>query len=287
LTNYTFGATTVPFNAAGPYYPVSPTIPMYGLGDPAINAYPRFETIAFDLLSAASNVNAHQIQSDPPNSGYHMGIDDPTLFRLRLAAAGSNPPKNWLIARSAIAPHDIRIEAAMFAEEGSFFVIPGHWFNTNSDDNRPDYLAGSGSYSGVALADRPLHRYRTFGNTPSVPFYAEPLDVRITMFGALSENMPAPMSQQVEWLKKWGWIPRELGESTVNIPDQHVPNGYNIAAPGTTAVPNLILTYDPNLATATLDGLTYIRRDENGWVLPPMPRLPVSPTLAYIGDVQP
>jgi hypothetical protein len=286
-TDYLLGATTVQFNAAAPYYPVSPTIPMYGVGDPSINAYPRFETIAFDLtIPGTSNVASHQIQSNPPN-GYHMAYDDPTLFRLRLSSAGSNPAKNWLIGRTAIAPNDVRIEAAMFAEEGSFFVIPGHWFNTNSDDNRPDYLAGAGSYSGIALADRPLHRYRTFGNTPSVPFYAEPLDVRITMFGAISENMPAPMSQQVEWLKKWGWIPRELGESTVNIPDQHVPAGYNIAAAGTTAVPNLILTYDPNLATATMDGLTPIRRDKYGWVLPPMPRLPVSPTLAYIGDVQP
>lgn len=287
LTNWTFGATTVATNAAGPYYPPAAFIPMIGLGDPTINAYPRFETIAQDLvISGTTTVVNRQIQS-VPGTGYYMGVDDPTLFRLRLAAAGANPPKNWLIARSAIAPHDIRIEASMYAEEGSFFVIPGHWFNTNPDDNRPDYLGGTGAYSGIAAADRDLQRYRTFGNTPSVPFYAEPLDVRISMFGSLSENMPAPMSQQVEWLKKWGWIPRELGESTVNIPDQHVPTGYNIAAAGTTAVPNLILTYDPNLATATFDGLTPIRRDQNGWILPPMPRLPVSPTLAYIGDVEP
>jgi hypothetical protein len=30
-----------------------------------------------------------------------------------------------------------------------------------------------------------------------------------------------------------------------------------------------------------------VRVDENGWVLPPMPRLPVSPTLAYFGEVNP
>lgn len=284
-TSYTFGATTVEFNAAAQYYgPVPPaTIPIYGLGDSTINAYPRFETIGFPLTTGTTDVANNQIRSEGPATMYYMGIDDPTLFRLRMAAAGTTPPKNWLVGRAAIAPHDVRVEAAMFAEEGSFFVIPGQWFNTNPDDNRLDYNNGTGTYSTVAAADRSLHRYNSFGATPSTPFYAEPLDVRISIFGAISENMPAPMSQQVEWLKKWGWIPRELGESGVQIPNQHDPNGL-LSDPAVKTVPNLILTYDPNLATATFDGATPVRTDGLGRVLPPMPRLPVSPTLAFIGD---
>ena len=282
--DYTFGATTVQFNAAAQYYVGPPaTIPIYGLGEPSINAYPRFETIGFPLTTLTTDVFNNQIRSEGGSGMYHMAINDPTLFRLRTSAVGPNAPKNWLLSRAVVAPHDIRIEAAMFAEEGSFFVIPGHWFNTNPDDSRLDYNNGTGAYATVAPADRSLHRYQTFGATASTPFYAEPVDVRISIFGAISENMPAPMSQQVEWLKKWGWIPRELGESGVQIPVQHDPNNL-LSDPSVKTVPNLILTYDPNLANATFDGSTPVRTDGLGRVLPPMPRLPVSPTLAFIGD---
>jgi len=81
-----------------------------------------------------------------------------------------------------------------------------------------------------------------------------------------------------------------------------VPAGYDPTIP---FVPNLIVAYDPMLATARTQGFvtdndptSYVRTgwyDFNGdgiqqaWEfvpLPPMPRLPVSPALSYFGEVE-
>src|SRR5262249_38863644 len=135
----------------------------------------------------------------------------------------------------------------------------------------------------------------------------EPLDVRINIVGAISENMPAPIDQQAQWIKKWGWIPaQEAAEfdftgaapRPVLIPKSHVPSGYFIASPPSghpldLYVPNLIVTYDPVLATGRLNGFDTgatnldVREDRFGRTLPPLPRLPVSPSLAYFGEVNP
>ena len=79
----------------------------------------------------------------------------------------------------------------------------------------------------------------------------------------------------------------------VLIPTAHVPAGWDIALGNVNAhhyVPNLITTYDPVLATGRADGFgsvgnAYIRVDSFGRPLAPLPRLPVSPTLAYFGEV--
>jgi hypothetical protein len=62
---------------------------------------------------------------------------------------------------------------------------------------------------------------------------------------------------------------------------------------GSLFVPNLIIGYDPMLATARVGGFDPtsepVRPADAGghMTLPPMPRLPVSPTLAYFGEVNP
>lgn len=300
-------ATTLFFNAAGTLFPPATNIPVYGLGDPNINSYPKFETIAMPIFNAGpgGSWNAYSpisrkltATNTNPEGQISLSVQDPTLFRVRINTVGTGAPKNFLAARTAIAPFDVRIEAAMFAEEGSFFVIPGNWFNTNSDDTRTRFenrvvslggnVAAINYGGGNPLAQAQLERFEQFGNSPEVPFYGEPLDVRISIVGAVSENMPAPMSQQTEWLQKWGWIPRRLGASGLTIPDQHRPAAVNFNNAGA-VVPNITISYDPALATgsASANEADPIRVDENGWLLPPMPRLPVSPTLAYFGDENP
>jgi hypothetical protein len=208
------------------------------------------------------------------------------------------------VARAAVVPHDVRIEAVIYAENGSFFVIPGNWFNVNPEDTRDAYVqnytpADNSDDLNVAAVDYGPNRdvanerrFNRFGNQPEVPFFAEPLAVRIRIVGAISENMPAPISQQAEWLKKWGWIPRRIGGTGEFIPNFWVPAG----TPGlgtVTAIPNLTVQYDPILATGgtlqqgNLTFLDPVRRDAEGRILPPLPRLPVSSTLAYFGEVNP
>lgn len=300
-----FGAAgTIPFNAAGSVniFPTPGKVPILGLGNPATNAYPKFETVANPVVhgfGAASFPwtfgNRKMLPpANNPEGDYQIASQDETALQIKLSSAGLFAPKNYELARVAVTPHDIRIEAALYAEEGSFFVIPGPWFNYNTDDTRDQYLAdvqafiagGSSQVDAEDLARR--KRFETFGTMPEAPFYGEPLDVRISIIGAISENMPPPIAQQAEWQKKWGWIPRYIGATGQLIPTQHVPSGYNLTgATPDLYVPNLILTYDPALATDTSDGVTPLRVNNDGWVLPPMPRLPVSPTLAYFGEVTP
>ncbi len=283
-----FGATQVVFNAASPFFPNGTTVPVYGLGNPALNAFPKFENVGLPLVDASFTFNGRNLVSNNPDIGpIALGVQDPTFLRVRMNAVGQVPMKNYLASRVAVAPHDVRIEASLFAEDGSFFVIPGHWTNLKSDDTRQAWLdrttAGS-PYRGLNDDEARQRRFELYGHSPEVPFYGEPLAVRVSLFGAVSENMPAPISAQAEWLKKWGWMPRLIGASGRRIPAQHT-SGLDLSANPT--VPNLTLVYDPVLASSSADGRTPLRTDEFGRALPPMPRLPVSPTLAYFGEVNP
>lgn len=302
-------------NGAAATYPLPTplTIPEYGLTDPTVNAYPKFESWAMPVFDPAAGWNPYtaverRLRAVPLNSTgvYDLAMQDTTDFHLRLNPIGSQPSKNVLVARSAVTPADVRIEAVMYAQNGSFFVIPGQWFNTNPDDLRSsfeqNYTPGNAAddlntaaldYGGGAnLLLAQQRRYERFGNSPETPFYAEPLAVRITISGSIAENMPAPMSMQSEWLKKWGWMPRRLGGTGRALPAQHVPGG--ILAAGQLTVPNLNLAFDPVLTTAAVPAnstptspLLAVRTTADGRLLPPAPRLPVSPTLAYFGDINP
>ncbi len=301
--------TPEPFNAAGPMF-VAAEIPVYGLGNPSVNSYPKFETIAQPLVypggtpdhTSTWNPGTRQITNTYNITGQSnvLGVEDPTYMKMFLNPVGTAPTKNWLVSRIAMAPFDVRIEATLFAERGSFFVIPGAWFNSNPDDNRAAfeqaYTPGNVTDdlntarldygAGGALLVAQQRRMQTYGNSPEVPFYGEPLDVRISIVGSVIENMPAPLSQQAEWLKKWGWIPRRLGGTGLTIPGQHVGAAYNLNSD--LVVPNLQITYDPALSTGAVPvpgGLTPIRTDSSGRMLPPIPRLPVSPKLAYFGEI--
>ena len=290
--NLTFGVQTRQFNAASEFFAGLGNIPVYGLGDPTLNSYPKFETVEFPIVDNLFNFNGRHLVPTNGNLGsYEAAVQDPTLFRLRMNGVGRTPMKNFVAAHTAIAPHEIRIEAAMFAEEGSFFVIPGSWFNTSSQDTRRNWMdrSGTGLYPGMNDDEANERRFELFGHTPSVPFFNEPLDVKISIVGSISENMPAPISAQAEWLKKWGWIPRQLGSSGLRIPVSHTSGLDPNLVP---AIPNLTVTYDPVLsASGVWDPVSSstlpLRTDEFGWPLPPMPRLPVSPTLAYFGEVNP
>lgn len=285
------------YNVASPYYTTPGDLPVYGLGNPSTNRLPRYETLG-NLLWATQTYGNREITGLNPNGlSTLFAVQDETELQVNLTSVGNVAPKNYALARSAITPFDIRIEAAMFAEEGSFFVIPGAWFNYKTDDTRSRFDAQVASFqgAGASLADALMlaqrERFQTFGSMVETPFYNEPLNVRVTILGAVSENMPAPIAQQAEWLKKWGWMPRFRGGSRNFIPAQHVPAGYDLNTD--LAVPNLAIIYDPALATGTSDGVTPIRTKPFGpnpndfWVLPPMPRLPVSPTLMYFGETNP
>ena len=290
-------------NTAASYIPglTSQTIQEYGLGTELDQRYPKFEQTAFTLLDpTASNMSSdgQRMVSTGITGSYSLFAEGVNQLQTRLTPLAGAATNDYILGRLALAPHDIQIQASIYAEEGSFFVIPGPWFNPNPQDRRDFYTSNSDVYAGAtSIAEKNAIRFEQYGAWPNMPFYGEPLDVRIVITGAVSENMPPPASVQAEWLKKWGWIPADLAATGLLIPSSHVPSGYTAQTGG--FVPNLIVSYDPALATArssgfvtdnstntlirtdvvTVSGSTYIRP------LPPMPRLPVSPVLAYFGEV--
>ncbi len=304
---YIFGSDpTRDFNTeTGQLFTAGAPIPIYGLTNTTQTAFPRFESLSVPLVDNSFTYVNRRLQGNTPGTttGQTYAVDDETRFTISTDTPAAYTAQNYALARIAVQPTDIRIEAAMYAEEGSFFVIPGPAYNLNPDDTRTRFEQGLANLNSLGLAQ--LQRFRDFGSRPETPFFGEPLNVRISILGAISENMPVSMSERSEWQRKWGWMPRFIGGSglpagsTLNdvqtLPVQHVPNGYNIdlttGAPNATDpryVPNLTLTYDPVLALGSVNGTTPIRVSADGlWSLPPMPRLPVSPTLAYFGEVNP
>ncbi|HEY3780748.1 MAG TPA: hypothetical protein VGL56_06680 [Fimbriimonadaceae bacterium] len=280
------GSTTDPnydYNQTG-----SSSVAIYMLGQENYQRYAAFESQAFPLYASG-------VGGGDTNGAYMLSSQVGTPFQF---VSPPFPPtqtaNDLLIARTAIVPQDIRIEAVIDAQEGSFFVIPGEWFDPKPADART-------ATSPDNTAPAQLDRLENFGNNPKVPFYQEPLDVKITIDGSITENMPPPISQQSEWLKKWGWIPSLHGSSGEHIPTQHndAIDGYDVTA-GSLYVPNLFIQYDPVLATGRVNGFTVgqlvtnnppVRtnpQDPTGLqMLPPLPCLPVSPTLFYFGEDNP
>jgi len=285
-----------PYNVAGfinPNYAAAQTDrgPIYGLGAESWQRYGKFETTFFPMIQSGGAGTFPFLPITAEHGTYRLLAQETNDFSLRFNDIGTNASNDYLIARAAMVPNDVRIEASLYAEGGSFFVIPSPWFNPNPNDRRDAYM---GRVTAVGQAQADAERYQNFGSAPITPFYGEPIDVKLKIVGAVSQNMPAPMSQQAEWLKKWGWIPRTLGATNIRIPQQHVPANLP-NTDGVLYVPNLIITYDPALGSGRAweagrpnpfdPANPALRTDDDGRMLAPMPRLPVSPTLAYFGEV--
>jgi hypothetical protein len=95
------------------------------------------------------------------------------------------------------------------------------------------------------------------------PFAKEPLDIKITINGAITENKPASQNAREELYRLWGWSPLKK------------PSGATTAHGGD----GLSFVFDPDLRSA-------MRYDDYGRPLPLMPRLPLGPDLVYSGEAQ-
>ena len=196
------------------------------------------------------------------------------------------------IERIAVLPMDIRIEAVLFAQTRSFFVIPGEWFNTDSSDNLAR-LTSQTDPSPRAATPGPSDDQKRF------PMYGQPMDLKITIYGSVSEAHPADIAAQSEWMRKWGWIPQFHGSllpssgggtattgEEAGHPFQTSGNGANahvVQAIG------LQIIYDPEAGYPYALGTTpansyYLRSDQFGRPLPFSPNLPVSTGLLYSGE---
>ncbi len=220
---------------------------VWGIGDPQYSPAgwgvdSMFVGDVFQLTD--SNLNA--------NLGGFPG--DRNLIQIALDQT-SYSRHNYQMGGVAIQPMDIRIEAILYAQEGSFFVIPGTWFNPDTNDT-----------PGATV--RP-------GVDPLFPHYGQALDIRVVIDGAVSENTPAEVGDVEDWMSKWGRIPLTYGSTTT--PTAHPGEG-------------LTILYDDHCGWPLSDlrsaqPSTPIRTDKFGRALPIAPKLPVSSSLIYFGDV--
>ena len=208
--------------------------PLYGMGAEPWQRYTRFETRAFPLLgnptAATYDVGSGTIsQPNPIDWKLLSGTND---LLLRPGAIPGVSANDTLLGRVAVTPSEARIEASIFAEQGSFFVIPGPWFNPNPNDTHAAYaqrIADLQTNSGLTLAQAEIRenrdRLEAYGTAPEAPFYGEPLDVRLNIVGSVAENLPPAASVQAEWERKWGWIPRRTGAP--GTPNQSTSGAWN------------------------------------------------------------
>jgi hypothetical protein len=285
------------------------------VGDPTSVA-PQFEQRAYPLVGV--NTGNYQLSRLP-------GLDN--LFRFRtdqtssaqLSSAfqniGTGGTSDYALGGAFVAPLDIRIEAMLYAQDRSFFVIPGYPMNPDPDDTRENVATRDQRKSTPQDSAQDVESKRLY------PFYNEPADIRITVEGAISENYTASLADQTQWMNRWGWIPTTFGSSTQQVPGIHLtvkdPASINPAqdpaadyrTPQETAAGitrGMRFLYDPSLAmpyynprdfglsgdaNRTLRQTRALRAKVvqiNGQpvrqVLPPIPRLPVCPELLYMGD---
>lgn len=235
--------------------PLNTGLPIYvwGVGDPRFNNAPGWgirSTFACDAFPLTAALNANLRTAPGLTDILQIGLDQTSFTR-----------SNYLMGGLAVQPMDIRIEAVIYAQEGSFYVLPGNWFNPNPADAAPASRIGAPRGNGIH---------------PKFPFYGDALDVRIIIDGAVSENIPAPISDVQEWMHKWGRIPERYGSS--NELTAHPGEG-------------LAILYDDHCGWPYSDlrdntpPRNPIRADKYGRPLPIAPRLPVCGSLIYFGDV--
>ena len=157
-----------------------------------------------------------------------IGLDNQMKLRYDTTAnvPYTTPGANYLATRIGVAPLDIRIEALMYAQEYSFFIIPGPWFNPNPNDT-PDYFIqvdpDTGQPHGRRYGENVVAERRL--TEPRFPFFHQPMDIRITFCGSITENLPAEVADQGAWMEKWGWIPDFAGSTGLTNALTYFPQG--------------------------------------------------------------
>ena len=157
-----------------------------------------------------------------------------------------------------VVPHnyELIVDALIYAEKGSWFIIPGSFYNNDDTINKP--------------ADDILLVYR------------ESPDVKIKINGAITMNLPAGVQYESEWLKHWrGTNSSYFGpdgdlDPATSLDPYDGSGGWK--ADRTTGI---TYTYDPGLFRPVCYNI-----DDDGDLVRYMtrcPKLPVSPTILSYG----
>lgn len=151
-----------------------------------------------------------------------------------------------LPSATAVLPgQELVVSALMFAEQGTFFIIPGDWYDPRAQDifSVADFATPGQAGSDVDLASARLARLKRY-------------NYRITINGAISVNNLPSLDEQAAWAEKWVYPDGGAGEAMFNDYDSIVYRyDWGLRAPS---------TLRPNL--------------------PRLPALPAAPGLIYAGE---
>jgi len=133
-----------------------------------------------DLLTFESRVSPVRLYDDEGNIiGWEV---PPRDLGYLLGPLAVTPPRG-------ADPLPVRIEAMVYAQNGSWFILPGPWFNEDADEVPPE--------NGTP------EEMEAWYAAHLSPAYHEPLNIHLTFSGAITENMPAAMGDVADWTSKW------------------------------------------------------------------------------------
>ena len=159
------------------YYLFEPT-PLWRYNNETNAVFPVVESIPNTIPNTFG-------QADKRITFAPTAIGEPHVVRFTVT---EDSPRFYLV-RHIQARVDVEIDAAIYAEHGSWYIIPGSW------RTQPEPMGGDPGYD------------------PDIsPLPGEPMDMRITVRGAVGENRTAPLADVNDWSAKWrgsneSWLP--------------------------------------------------------------------------------
>jgi hypothetical protein len=178
--------------------------------------------------SPTSTVNYERKSFWIPAGLLHTGAGAQNVFRFHVDPTPDGQPW-WLAGASLIPWHeplDIEVEATIYAENGSWFVVPMPWANDNPLDRRELFMSGDPT-SSRAPGTR---AYGTFpADSDDYPFYREPLNMGVTVRGSITEGTTAEGTSKAQWIKRMtmGFIDPQTGKPVgqlLKLPGWYQPN---------------------------------------------------------------
>ena len=291
------GSAAADFDILGPtgISLMSQPLPSVLQAPPLNQVFTSFTHLTLDL---SSPVSTNSLLNALSTDVFHLSVSKNSGYIPGANGVISQSTQDVALERVAVLPMDIRIEAVLYAQTRSFFVIPGEWFNTNAADNLDSYLVNANANSMAAYFNNQTRPDLEVNNLlfayiqsrSRFPMYGQPVDLKITISGSVSEAHPADIAAQTAWMQKWGWIPQYHGSPVVNNstavmePAGHPGNGQPAVGLQIIYDPEAGYPYDPAPASPNNAPPYYLRSDKYGRPLPFTPKLPVSTGLLYSGQ---
>lgn len=205
-------------------------------------------------------------------------------FRIHVGPKDGDPlapnQQAYLLSRVAVTPVDrplqVRVEAMIYAFNGSWFIIPPPFFNQDADD--------SGADTRGRMANTGARANKTFPRTSGpYPFWNEPLNLEVQVVGAVNENFPADPGDTTAWTSKmWTFAaPSTVG---ANFDTSYDQTTFPLPATRPAFRPDIHYNYDPNLRRMIRVRKLRTGQEEVAWTAPTPPPAGIRPLAVVLNE---